>query len=64
MAICNQLNVRFNLQEIDNTFDFYLINTTGKYIPFGAKCLDFETGEVLGQVSKDKELINKLPKGY
>ena len=28
------------------------------------KCLDFETGEVLGQVSKDKELINKLPKGY
>jgi len=28
------------------------------------KCLDFETGEVLGQPSKDKELINKLPKGY
>ncbi len=28
------------------------------------KCLDFENGEVLGQVSKDKELINKLPKGY
>ena len=27
-------------------------------------CFDFETGEVLGQVSKDKELINKLPKGY
>ena len=25
-------------------------------------CFDFETGEVLGQVSK--ELINKLPKGY
>ena len=46
MAICNQLNVRFNLQEIDNTFDFYLINTTGKYIPFGAKCLDFETGKI------------------
>ena len=27
-------------------------------------CFDFETGEVLGQVSKDKGLINKLPKGY
>ena len=27
-------------------------------------CFDFETGEVLGQPSKDKELINKLPKGY
>ncbi|MGN0798794.1 MAG: hypothetical protein ACI4L7_04495 [Christensenellales bacterium] len=28
------------------------------------KCLDFETGEVLGQPSKDKELINTLPKSY
>ena len=28
------------------------------------RCLDFETGEVLGQPSIDKELINKLPKGY
>ena len=28
------------------------------------KCLDFETGEVLGQPSKDKELINTLPKAY
>lgn len=28
------------------------------------KCLDFETGEVLGQPSKDKSLINKLPKAY
>ena len=27
-------------------------------------CFDFETGEVLGQLSNDKELINKLPKGY
>ena len=27
-------------------------------------CFDFETGEVLGQAGKDKELINKLPKGY
>ncbi len=27
-------------------------------------CFDFETGEVLGQPSIDKELINKLPKGY
>lgn len=28
------------------------------------KCLDFETGEVLGQPIKDKELINNLPKAY
>ena len=28
------------------------------------KCLDFETGEVLGQPSKDKDLINKLQKAY
>ena len=28
------------------------------------KCLDFETGEVLGQPSKDKELINNLQKAY
>ena len=28
------------------------------------KCLDLETGEVLGQPSKDKELINTLPKAY
>ena len=27
-------------------------------------CYDFSTGEVLGQPSIDKELINKLPKGY
>ena len=27
-------------------------------------CYDFSTGEVLGQPIKDKELINKLPKGY
>ena len=28
------------------------------------KCLDFETGEVLGQPSKDKSIIDKLPKAY
>ena len=28
------------------------------------KCLDFETGEVLGQLNKDKSLIDKLPKAY
>ena len=28
------------------------------------KCLDFETGEILGQPSKDKEIINNLPKAY
>lgn len=28
------------------------------------KCLDLETGEILGQPNKDKSLINKLPKAY
>ena len=28
------------------------------------KCLDFETGEILGQPGKDKDLINKLQKAY
>lgn len=28
------------------------------------KCLDFETGEILGQPNKDKSLIDKLPKAY
>lgn len=28
------------------------------------KCSDFETSEILGQVSKDKKLINRLPKAY
>lgn len=69
MAICNQLNVRFNLQEIDNTFDFYLINTTEKYIPFGAKCLDFETGKIESLVFENgkslylmlkKEIFSKM----
>lgn len=46
MAICNQLNTSFNYQQINNEFDFYLINTTDKYIPFGAKCLDFESGKI------------------
>ena len=46
MAICNQLNVIFDYQAIDKSFDFYLIGTTEKYIPFGAKCLDFENGKI------------------
>ena len=41
MAISNQLNVSYNYQKIDELFDFYLITTIEKYIPFGAKCLDF-----------------------
>lgn len=28
------------------------------------KCMAFDTVEILGQVSKDKELINRLPKAY
>jgi hypothetical protein len=28
------------------------------------KCLDFETGEILGQPNKDKSLIDNLPKAY
>ena len=46
MAISNQLKVAFNYQLIDNAFDFYLVSTTEKYIPFGAKCLDFENGRI------------------
>ena len=45
-AICNQLNVRFNYSQVDAVYDFYLINTVEKYMPFGAKCLDFEDGKV------------------
>ena len=72
MAICNQLNVRFNRQEIDNIFDFYLINTTEKYIPFGAKCLDFETGKIESLAFENgkslylmlkKEILSLLIKG-
>lgn len=46
MAICNQLKVDFQYMQIDSEFDFYLISTTEKYIPFGAKCLDFEGGKI------------------
>lgn len=46
MAICNQLKVGFQYTQIDIEFDFYLIITTEKYIPFGAKCLDFEDGRI------------------
>ena len=37
------------------------IKLHGVYTAFS---VDFETGEVLGQPNNDKELINKLPKGY
>ena len=69
MAICNQLNASFNHQEIDNKFDFYLINTTEKYIPFGAKCLDFESGKIESLAFENgkslyimlkKEILSKL----
>ena len=46
VAKCNQLNVAFNYQLINEKYDFYLISTVEKYIPFGAKCLDFEDGKV------------------
>lgn len=46
MAICNQLKVDFQYSQIDSEYDFYLISTTEKYIPFGAKCLDFEGGNI------------------
>ncbi len=45
-AICNQLEVHFNYPQVNATYDFYFISTVEKYIPFGAKCLDFEDGKV------------------
>ena len=70
MAISNQLNVSYNYQKIDELFDFYLITTIEKYIPFGAKCLDFvdcdikvdsiafENGKSLYIMTK-KDLVSK-----
>lgn len=46
MAVSNQLEVSFQYQQINNKFEFYLISTTEKYIPFGAKCLDFKDGKI------------------
>lgn len=46
MTICNQINASFNYLQIDNEFDFYLISTMEKYIPFGAKCLDLESDKI------------------
>lgn len=63
-AICNQLNVRFNYSQVDAVYDFYLINTVEKYIPFGAKCLDFEDGKVESLAFENgKSLYIMLKKG-
>lgn len=40
MAISNELQVIFNYNIIDNLYDFYLINTSDKYISGGAYILD------------------------
>ena len=64
-AICNQLNVRFNYSQVDAVYDFYLISTVEKYIPFGAKCLDFEDGKVESLAFENgKSLYIMLKKGY
>lgn len=40
MAITNHLNLTFNFETIDNTFDFFKITTSDKYIAKGAYLLD------------------------
>lgn len=40
MAISNQLSIRFNFNEINNAYDFYIISTSDKYISGGAYLLD------------------------
>lgn len=45
-AITNQLIVSFDYKKIDSSYDFYAITTSGKYIPYGAKCLDNKEGKV------------------
>lgn len=44
MAICNRLSVSYNFKNIDADYDFYMISTCDKFIPFGAKCLDISNG--------------------
>ena len=64
VAKCNQLNIIFNYQLIDEKYDFYLISTVEKYIPFGAKCLDFEAGKVESLAFENgKSLYIMLKKG-
>lgn len=40
MVQINKLNVKYNFKEIDNIFDFFIIQTDEKYIPRGAYLLD------------------------
>lgn len=40
MAIINNINVSFKYSEIDNSYDFYILTTTDKYINGGAFVLD------------------------
>ncbi|MCQ2388054.1 MAG: hypothetical protein MJ066_06410, partial [Clostridia bacterium] len=42
MAISNKLIVSFKKEEIDKAYDFYLVSTSEKYIPFGARVLDLK----------------------
>ena len=44
MAICNKLSINFYYKNIDDHYDFYVVSTCDKYIPFGAKCLDVSSG--------------------
>ena len=57
MAVCNQLDAHFNHQRIDEKYDFYLIATIEKYIPFGAKCLDFSEGQIESLAFENGKLL-------
>ena len=57
MAVCNQLDAHFNHQRIDEKYDFYLIATIEKYIPFGAKCLDFSEGKIESLAFENGKLL-------
>lgn len=64
MAVCNQLDVRFDYRKIDETYDFYSIATIEKYIPFGAKCLDVSEGKIESLAFENgKSLYVMLKKG-
>ena len=44
MAISNRLVVDFCREQVDDEFDFFLVSTSDKFIPSGAKCLDSKEG--------------------
>ena len=64
MAVSNQLEVSFQYQQINNKFEFYLISTTEKYIPFGAKCLDFKDGKIESGLNEQIEALKTAKPHY